>query len=196
MKTIIKFLLFLLISIFLVGCSTEEERILKREAKLAETHYINEDFILVHKEEIKDTDGTVRVWRLHRVKSPFDSVYVGEIKSFVQTPEPTGSGGCGCGGGDFYITNELWYNKDVGATLHFDNIRKNRFFLLAKNKLAEYNDAQKLVESTEIITLSNEVTESGETTESSDLDYAERLQLERKVEELKAELQKIEEILK
>lgn len=194
----IKFLLLFLIPLFFVGCITEEERIIRQDTKLALSHFVNEDFILVHKEEIKDTEGTVRVWRIHLINSPLDSVYVGEIRSFVQSPEPEG---CGCNG-DFYITNELWYNKDVGATLHFDNIRKNRFFLLAKINLSDYNEAQGLTLNTETITLDGELEESPdlgygtETTETSDLDYTERLSLERKAEELQEELNKINELLK
>ena len=32
----------------------------------------------------------------------------------------------------FYITNELWYSKGIGDTLHFDYIRRDRFFTIKK----------------------------------------------------------------
>ena len=32
----------------------------------------------------------------------------------------------------FYVTKELWYSKGIGDTLHFDYIRKDRFFTINK----------------------------------------------------------------
>ncbi len=127
MKTIIK--LILLVSIFTItSCTTAEEQ----EAKRKELYFLNEDFILVEKqEEMASSDGTpfkIRTWKLHRVKDSYDSVYIGEIISKVRE-----SNDCGCS--DFYITNELWYDKNVGDILHFDFIRKNRFYKIAKIKL-------------------------------------------------------------
>lgn len=191
-------LLIVCIGFITYGCMTEEEKI----ERMKVTHYVDEDFVLVHKEEITDTDGTVRVWKLHRVNSPFDSVYIGEIKSFVQTPEPENTGGCGCGGGDFYITNEMWYNRDIGDVLHFDYIRKNRFFKLAKNKLAEYEkewnatwtDNSVMEDETPVVSESSDVGYGTDET-GGDLDYAERLRLERELEEARERIREIEETL-
>jgi hypothetical protein len=150
MKTLNKILILLnglvIVTIFtLTSCMTEEEK----EAKRREIYFLNEDFILVDKKEnVTSGNGTpikIRTWIIHRVNNPYDSVYVGEISSRVVPEEPTSN--CGCDG-DFYITNELWYNKEIGDVLHFEFIRKNRFYKVQKNKLENIkldNDLETIV---------------------------------------------------
>lgn len=118
------------------ACTIEEAK----QAERVKVYYLNEDFILVDKSETttydSDRNGSIKIrtWKLHRVNSPYDSIYVGEIISDVVENE-TQSGGCGCGSSNFYISNELWYNKEIGDVLHFDFIRKNRFYKVKKDKL-------------------------------------------------------------
>ena len=79
-------------------------------------HYINEDFVLIEKNEgEKVVDGNtkiVRSWKIQRVIVDGDSIMVAEIDD----------SGCDC-----ILTEELWYSRDVGAVLHFEYIRKDRF---------------------------------------------------------------------
>ena len=123
-----KRILFLLIGtlITLSSCEiSEEER--------AKIYYLDEDFILIEKEILIEGEGNVkyRFWRIHRINDTSDSVYIGEIKSKILEDD---SNGCGCGDGEFYITNEMWYNKEVGSVLHFDYLRKDRFYPVKKIK--------------------------------------------------------------
>jgi len=126
MKKILLFFILMLV----VSCASEEEKQLKRE----KTYFLNEDFILVDKkEDVTSKDGTpvkIRTWVVHRINNPVDSIYVGEISSTVVEDE-----NCACMGGNFYISNELWYNKEIGDNLHFDHIRKSRFYKVKKEKV-------------------------------------------------------------
>lgn len=87
-----------------------------------EAHYIDDDFILLEKNEeniaVGDEIRTIRTWKIQRITADVvDSVMVGIIDN-------KDDNGCGCG----IITDELWFKRNVGDILHFDYIRKNRFF--------------------------------------------------------------------
>lgn len=117
----------------LISCKSEEE---KQKERIA-NYYLNEDFFLVDaKEEIAGGDNgvafKVRTWMIIRsVKEHPDSIQQAEIISTV-TDVVNANKDCGCNNGtsNFEITNELWYGKPVGSKLHFDYIRKDRFFTL------------------------------------------------------------------
>lgn len=115
-----KVILFLLVAV-MYACTDESA-----ETK-AKSYYLNEDFILVDKKEdianMNDNLVKVRTWIIQRVNSPIDSVMVAEISSQIGNCE------------GFSITNQLWYNKQVGDVLHFEFIRKDRFFTVRKDYL-------------------------------------------------------------
>lgn len=120
--------------ILLTSCKSKEEKQKERET----AYYLNEDFILVNaKEDIVGGDNgnayKVRTWMIMRVIKEYpDSIQQAEIISKVAT-NPKDD--CNCRSKDFIITNELWYSKPVGSTLHFDHIRKDRFFKLPAIKV-------------------------------------------------------------
>ena len=99
-----------------------------------DVHFVDEDFILIHKKEkemVVDGDTkNVRFWKIQRVKTVNDSIFIADIDD----------SGCGCG----IITDEVWYNREVGDVLHFDYIRKERFWKV-KN-LAVYDEEYTEVE--------------------------------------------------
>jgi len=139
MKKIFNLILLILIIpcvlLIIDGCASEK-------TKSNSIYYLDEDFILVQKKEdvevstnVEGVSYKVRTWIIHRVNSPIDSVYVGEINCVVFDNRVNS----GCKGCNFYITDELWYNKDVGDVLHFDYIRKNRFYKISKSKLEKNN---------------------------------------------------------
>jgi len=130
MKTAFKaFMIILLIQVsaIFVACTTEEE-LAKKKAK---TYYLNEDFVLADRKEVItfDTDNDkptkIRTWVIYRiVGNSSDSIEVAEILSEVDSRSS-----------DFSITTDLWFNKPIGSVLHFDYIRKDRFFKTTKEKL-------------------------------------------------------------
>ena len=113
MKTIK--LLFVLTMILITASSCEEKE------KTTENFFLNEDFILIDKKEeiVGDNATRIRTWLIQRVIQVGDSLDIAEIV--------TNGESCGCGQA-FEITDELWYNKEIGDKLHFDYIRKSRFF--------------------------------------------------------------------
>ena len=82
-----------------------------------DTHFMEEKFVLIEKEEremvVNGDTKNVRFWKIQRVVTLNDSIFVADIDD----------SGCGCG----IITDELWYNRNVGDVLHFEYIRKDRF---------------------------------------------------------------------
>jgi hypothetical protein len=58
----------------------------------------------------------IKVWLVQRVNDP---TQFAELDSHWDSNH-------------FYITNELWYSKSIGDTLHFDYILKRRFFTINK----------------------------------------------------------------
>lgn len=133
-----KIILFLVMSSFLFSCCMTEEEM---QAEREQLYYLDEDFILVDKKEIIDpnTDASapvkLRVWVIHRLNSPSDFVYMAEISSKTN---------CNSCGSDFKITDELWYNKNIGDILHFDYIRKDRFIKIDKVNISNYVNEKEL----------------------------------------------------
>jgi hypothetical protein len=165
----------------LTSCEkSEEEKQKEREAM----YYLNEDFFLVNaKEEMAGGDNNVafkvRTWIIIRsIKEHPDSIQQAEIVSTVKDIVNVKKG-CGCNDGrdNFMITNELWYGKSVGSKLHFDYIRKDRFFTLPATTI----NVEELKTVEPVIT-----TEETSTTE----DELHLLELERQVEALKLKLSK------
>lgn len=121
--------------ILLTSCSKSEEE--KQKERIA-TYYLDEDFVLVSaKEDVAGGDNgnayKVRTWVIARVvREHPDTIQQAEIISNVAT-NPKDD--CNCGNKDFVITTELWYGKPIGSKLHFDFIRKNRFFKLPAAKV-------------------------------------------------------------
>ena len=97
-------------------------------------HYVNDDFVLLDKYEEKMVIGgetrNIRTWKIMRITTEGvgDSVMVAEINN-------KDANNCNCG----IITDELWFKRNVGDILHFDYIRKDRFF---STKNTTYGDLQ------------------------------------------------------
>jgi len=101
-----------------------------------EDYFMNEDFTLIDRtESISMNDNhptTIWTWVIERSSSKGDSVEIAKISNVALTPEEAQN--CGCTTtAEFMITSELWYNKMVGDKLHFDYIRKNRFFKIVND---------------------------------------------------------------
>jgi hypothetical protein len=84
-----------------------------------ETYYVNEKFLLIDKTQkemvVEGNTKNVRTWVVQRVVVENDSVMTAEIDDR----------GCGCG----IITDEKWNNRNIGDTLFFEYILKERFIL-------------------------------------------------------------------
>ena len=82
-----------------------------------DVHFLDEKFVLIEKTEremnINSNTKNVRTWKIQRVKASGDSLKIGVIDNKS----------CDC-----IINDELWYNREVGDTLHFEYIRKDRFY--------------------------------------------------------------------
>lgn len=160
----------------LTSCTkTPEEAQKEREV----AYYLNEDFTLIEaKEDIAGGDNgnayKVRTWVIERLTAEYpDTVQRAEIISKVSTDL---SEDCNCGNSNFIITNELWYGKPVGSKLHFDFIRKDRFFRIKK---ADVVEVQKPIEEVK-------VDNTGE----------DKMQIELKILELEREAMLLKEKLK
>lgn len=84
-----------------------------------ETHFVEEKFMLIDKSEKEmvvdgDTEN-IRTWKIQRISSIADSLEIGEMSNYED--------GCGCG----ILTDDLWNSREVGDTLYFEYIRKDRF---------------------------------------------------------------------
>jgi len=81
-------------------------------------HFVDEKFVLIEKEEkemvVNGDTKNVRFWKIQRVITINDSIFVADIDD----------SGCNCG----IITDEVWYNREVGDVLYFEYIRKDRFY--------------------------------------------------------------------
>ena len=179
MKT--KLFLFVLLLVGLSACTEDPQ---KELAKKQKTYYLNEDFVLVDRKETqsyntdRDKPVNIRTWVIHRVSGANDSIEVAEIMSE--------SSDCGCQPGDnFAITDELWYGKKVGDKLHFDFIRKDRFFKVKRenlNSLQQTNET--LVYTPDYPTTTTQAT-------STELDFDKErqiMEIERKITDLQREL--------
>jgi|JFJP01.1.fsa_nt_gi hypothetical protein len=174
-----KIILFLLIGL-LYACSVQTDEQVRTEKE--KVYFLDEDFTLVDRKEEVSYDNNsnesinIRVWKLHRVKSPYDSVYVGEIISSGKD--------CGCANSDFYITDELWYNKQIGDNLHFNFIRKDRFFKVDRDNLV-YIPKLSPEPTSPVVT---------EVPETNNLDKdREILEIERQILSLQLKLEKLKE---
>ena len=82
-----------------------------------DVHFVDEKFVLIEKTEkemdINGNTKNVRTWKIQRNIVTGDSLEIGVINNK------------GC---DYIINDELWYNKEVGDTLYFEYIRKDRFY--------------------------------------------------------------------
>lgn len=112
------------------GCKSEETKQKERE----EVYFLNEDFTIIEKSENIETNDSrafiVRQWKIQReARDVPDSIWVGVILSDPRVDN------CNCGESDFQITDELWFNKNVGDKVHFDYIRKDRFFKVHVNNI-------------------------------------------------------------
>lgn len=124
-----KKLSILILTLFLVSCAT---KITEKD------YYMNEDFTLIDRVEttsIKDDSPvTVWTWVIKRNITSGDSIEIAKISNLSTIDQQS----CGCGNSKvFTINNELWYNKKIGDNLHFDYIRRSRFF-----KVAQSNETQ------------------------------------------------------
>lgn len=120
-----KFLIPVILLVLTACCQSPEVKQKENEEK----YYLNENFILVDaKENIVGGDNgqpyKVRTWIVERIsKENPDTVYQAEISTTVDMRN------CNCSTSkDFVITNELWFSKPIGSILHFDHIRKDRFY--------------------------------------------------------------------
>lgn len=89
------------------------------------SHYLNEKFIIVSSNEESGLSNDkfhkpilVKKWLIQ------------SLSDTTQFAELTSHGGYK----QFYITKELWYNKNVGDTLYFEYILKERFFTIYNKK--------------------------------------------------------------
>jgi hypothetical protein len=164
--------------ILLTSCSKSEED--KQKERIA-TYYLDEDFVLVSaKEDIAGGDNgnayKVRTWVIARVvREHPDTIQQAEIMTKVATNTKDD---CNCGSKDFLITNELWYGKPIGSKLHFDFIRKDRFFKLPAAKV--------LVIEEPVLTINPAVTTSS----------GDKMQVELEILRLERELTLLKEKLK
>ena len=124
-----KLALLIGIIVILSSCAQDAEKV---QAEREAVYFLNENFVLVDaKEEIISDGGVpyiVRTWVVNRViQHSTDSIEQGIIVSKINA----NTNNCDCDN-DFVITNELWYSKPIGSTLHFEFIRKDRFFKMQR----------------------------------------------------------------
>lgn len=110
--------LAILMSLSIMSCCTmsEEENIKKKK----EMYFQDEYFVIIEKNLVD------KAWIIKRVASETeDSLDCTELYSFNDGLNHTGS---------FRISDELWNKKDVGDTLYFEYILKERFFKIKNTK--------------------------------------------------------------
>ena len=82
-----------------------------------DVHFVDEKFVLIEKEEkemvVYGHTKNVRTWKIQRMKASDNSLEIGVIDNK---------------GFDCIINDELWYNREVGDTLYFEYICKDRFY--------------------------------------------------------------------
>lgn len=144
-----------------------------------DVHYINEDFMLLDKFEenmvINGNTIKVRTWKIQRITINGDSVMVAEI-------DDKEANGCSCG----IITDELWHKRNVGDILHFDYIRKDRFFS-TKNTI--YGDLQYTNDGSMTITTTEPVVF---TTINTAIINLSKIQIESRILEIDREIMSLE----
>ena len=111
MKTNKRFLCFLLsIVLITLSCNENKNSLLKNESCIIvgtnEADGIAQDKF--HKPVV------IKKWLIRRIT---DTTQYAELSSYDY---------------GFQITTEMWYSKNIGDTLHFHHIRKDRFFTIKR----------------------------------------------------------------
>ena len=124
-----KTIIFIFTMILMISCSQESNKVDEK----SNLHFNNEKFKIVSSNKYLGGDYSQPLeekrWLIQRL---LDTTYYAELSSIDN---------------NFNITNELWYNKDVGDTLYFVFIGKYRFFRIGdefinaetEEKLNKYN---------------------------------------------------------
>ncbi len=117
----------IIILISMSCCSTSKE---DRLNKLKSTHYVDEDFLLLNISEssniVQDSRPVkIRTWLISRMIVENDSIEFAEINTIIDPFDNDIETYNDCG---FIITDSLWNAKTIGSILHFEYIRKNRFY--------------------------------------------------------------------
>lgn len=133
-----KKILILSVLLSLIACTSEEDKQKARQA----AYYLDEDFVIINTSTSHFSTipmpSSEMYWLVERVTqvNP-DSIEVAELSK-----EPVI--------GTFAISKELWYNKKIGDTLHFEYILKERFFKVAKKKIQPEEKPVEAIAPTEI----------------------------------------------
>lgn len=127
MKKTLLYIGTIIILISMSCCSTSEE---DRLIKLKSTHYVDEKFTLLNITESSNIiqekrPVKIRTWLISRMIVENDSVEFAEINTLI---DPFDNDIETYNGSGFIITDSLWNVKKIGDELHFDYIRKNRFY--------------------------------------------------------------------
>lgn len=171
MKRIKNLLLIVFATFTMFSCTDSVHQQTVKE----KTYFLDEDFMI-----IKTTESP-KMWVIQRIKSSIDSIEVAELDSKEI-------------GNNFYITKELWYNKEVGSVLHFDYILRNRFikikstrksFLLTGN---DHNTEKELLKES----FESSFDEFLDTDEETVVELDD-LETERKLDDLERQLQLIQD---
>jgi hypothetical protein len=174
MKLLYKIFIFTVIA--LSSCTETDDA-----AERQKVYFLNEDFTLVDRREISSYNAdrheplTIRTWVIVRDNATADSVYVAELTVEKSQKNEKGK--------DFVITSDLWYNKKIGDKLHFDFIRKDRFFRVLK----EFAPKPNANNSIPVTTISNPI-------EPSNVDFEKErhiMDLERQITDLQRELDRL-----
>jgi hypothetical protein len=187
MKT--KLILIAFAIVILSSCDNGTEYANKHKAD----YYWNEDFTLVDRKEnatvYDNSPAVVRTWVIQRNVVTNDSIELTEINTIFKNGED-----CGCATSKFQLTTELWYGKKVGERLHFDYIRKNRFFKKQKDEGVQFNEQPNETQSgvtTKTIT-NGAVTTTTTTVLPNDMETQNRiLELERQKISIESELDRL-----
>jgi hypothetical protein len=139
---------------------------------------VNEKFLLIDKTQkemvIEGNTKNVRTWVVQRVVVEGDSIMTAEIDDR----------GCGCG----IITDEKWKERNVGDTLFFEYIRKERFVL--SNSMWWGDLTAEPIETQEASTVTQE-----SIINLNSLEIERRiLEIERQILSLERELEKLKQI--
>jgi hypothetical protein len=180
---IMKKLAILLAIILLSSCGEDVN-------KHKDDFYWDEDFTLVDRKEnttvYDNKPAIIRTWVVQRnTVTNSDSIELMVINTvFENGDDPTD---CGCNNKKFQITTNLWYSKSIGDKLHFDYIRKNRFFKKAKDSGVQFDGK---AESNAVVTKT--VSSGMITTTTTTTEQPTDIETQSKILELEAQRIKIE----
>ena len=127
--------------------TTEEEKRAERE----KVYFLDEKFIIIstsggeiaHQANGNHIPTNEKNWLVQRVKEVYPDTL--EFAELHNTPQI----------GTFAINNELWYSKQIGDTLFFEYILKERFFKVAKKDTKPTTPAPVKVETVQDYNLEN-----------------------------------------